>query len=607
MRMGGLGSGIDTDQMVKDMMKIEQAKIDKVKGQKVYKEWQQTAYRDMIKAVNELKSKYFDILKKDTYLKSPSTFASNRVKSSDEESVFVKNVGTVGNYSRTVKVLQKAENATLESGVLKASAGGLVASDAFDKAKLKDGFAFSVAVDGEVKTIRLKKDLTGEADNTKIAEEFNKLFEEAYGMDRTGQQKVKMEINAGKIGISLSNELVNSKLEVMDIFQNGGIASLGYTGFHKVSNRFDVNQTVKDLMGSEDSVTFKINNKEFTFTKDQKISDIIKEINNSDAGVTIRYDGVDDKLKIDSKASGTASTITIEDGAAGFLSKLKVANGTQRGKDAVVELNGQTVYRSSNSFTIDGVSYEIKKADPSKSINVTVNSDTESAIKAIKSFVEDYNALIKGVNTRLVEKKYRSFTPLTDEQRSAMAEKDVKLWEEKAKSGILRSDPLLRDMMSDLRLALSTRVNGIGLSDIGITTSTDYKENGKLEINEIKLKEALESKGTEIAELFTAPPSEGGKVKGLAYLLEDIINKNVGTVGEKGILLKKAGMEGDRTVKENAIEEEIDEYEKRIQVLMTRMADKEEQLYSRFSKLETMMSKLNQQSSWLAQQLGGGK
>ena len=607
MRMGGLGSGIDTDQMVKDMMKIEQAKVDKVKSQKVYKEWQQSSYRDMIKAMNEFKGKYFDVLKKDTYLKSPSTFSANKAKSSNEDIVTVTNSGTIGNYDRTIKVIKKAKAASTESTVpISENYNSFQGTGAIDKTKLTAGFTISTALDGNVKMIRLKGDMTTATDSD-LQLAYNDLLKEAYGTDKNGDAKIQVTVTGGKMNIALSNEVKTSKFEVMDILDNGAIGILGFEGHH-VTNRLDTSKTLKEFIGPSagDEVKFKINDKEFTFQSTKKISDMMKEINASDIGVAVRYDSVTDKIKIESKDMGNVAQIKIEDVSGGMFAKLNLNGANAKGQDAIVELNGETIYRSSNSFVVDGVSYELKK-ESTDAVNVTVNINTESAIKAIKTFVEDYNALIKGVNSKLVEKKYRSFTPLTDEQKSAMKDSEVKLWEERAKSGLLRSDPLLRDMLTEMRQGLTVKINGVSLADMGITTSTDWRENGKLEINEAKLKEALETKGTEISELFTTPTREGSNVKGIAYIFEDIINKNVGTIGEKGILLKKAGLEGDRTQNDNLIQDELDDYEKRIKELVTRMADKEEQLYSRFSKLETMMSKLNQQSGWLAQQLGGGK
>ncbi len=95
-----MASGLDTDELVKNLMKSEQMKLDRLKGNKTYKEWSQIAYRDTIKLVNGFKEKYFDVLKKDTYLKSPATFSANKVKSSDSEAVSVSSYSTVGNYTR---------------------------------------------------------------------------------------------------------------------------------------------------------------------------------------------------------------------------------------------------------------------------------------------------------------------------------------------------------------------------------------------------------------------------------------------------------------------------------------------------------------------------
>ncbi|MBW9234462.1 flagellar filament capping protein FliD, partial [Leptospira santarosai] len=105
-------------------------------------------------------------------------------------------------------------------------------------------------------------------------------------------------------------------------------------------------------------------------------------------------------------------------------------------------------------------------------------------------------------------KRYPDFKPLSDEQRREMSEKEVELWEEKARSGLLRNDPILKSALQDLRRAFMDPVGGIAsgninlLSQIGISTGT-WNEGGKLNINEDKLKEALTNKPDEVMELFT--------------------------------------------------------------------------------------------------------
>src|SRR5690606_31434615 len=46
MRVGGLASGMDTDAIVKDMMKIQKMPLDKLMQEKTFAEWQQEAFRD---------------------------------------------------------------------------------------------------------------------------------------------------------------------------------------------------------------------------------------------------------------------------------------------------------------------------------------------------------------------------------------------------------------------------------------------------------------------------------------------------------------------------------------------------------------------------------
>lgn len=737
-RFSGMASGLDTDELVKNLMKTEQLKLDNLKGKKTYKEWSQTAYRDMIKLVNGFKEKYFDVLKKDTYLKSPATFSANKVKSSDSEAVSVNSYSTVGNYTRKIEVKQKAESAKVSTGLpaqaadlelqglhIEAKTAGTVGNDYALEIKqatgnsiattgeidangkvvitlgtdgsgnplsvtaadiggltftgagaslvdvtvkdgtaglsvvaetklaggaeatshvssfydamiannavteLKKGFSMAIVLDGDVKKITIDEDVTG---SENVKNKLQELLTDAFGTVNNAdgsdvKSKIQVSVADDKLTFKLDDRLkTTSKVEFFDSGNTDSLKILGFGEMQYMSNRFNVSQTAKNALSTSDKLAFKINGKAFEFelttTNDKgevvdsgvSIDSILKTINSSpESGVLVRYDEIADQFHFESKNGGTVSKIDIDyaEGSAGeklFKNIFKVGSGElARGKDAIVNIDGNTLYRSSNNFTVDGVSYELKKAEVGKTIDITVESDTENAIKAIKDFVADYNGMIKGINDKLVEKKYRSFTPLTDEQRKSMEEADIKLWEGKAKSGILRYDPILTNMVGDMRDVLNRKINGISLAEIGITTSKDYKENGKLEIDEEKLTKALETRGTEIADLFAAKGSEAGSEKGLAVLLEEVVNRNVGTLGEKGLLLKKAGIEGDRTLNENFLEDEIQDYDKRIKAMVTRLAQKEDEYYNRFARLETMMNKMSQQSSWLQQQLGGGQ
>jgi flagellar hook-associated protein 2 len=109
-RMGGLATGLETDDIIKKMLAGQQAKIDKAKQERQQIQWKQEMYRDIIKDVKDLQNTYFDIMSKDN-LASEKAFYDYEVKSSNE-SVITASAGQGaidGNY--TVKVEQLATGA----------------------------------------------------------------------------------------------------------------------------------------------------------------------------------------------------------------------------------------------------------------------------------------------------------------------------------------------------------------------------------------------------------------------------------------------------------------------------------------------------------------
>ena len=43
-RFGGIASGLDTESLVKQLVSAEKTRVDKFTQQKIWKQWQQTAY-----------------------------------------------------------------------------------------------------------------------------------------------------------------------------------------------------------------------------------------------------------------------------------------------------------------------------------------------------------------------------------------------------------------------------------------------------------------------------------------------------------------------------------------------------------------------------------
>lgn len=240
-------------------------------------------------------------------------------------------------------------------------------------------------------------------------------------------------------------------------------------------------------------------------------------------------------------------------------------------------------------------------------VTMKASSDTKAAVEQITDFVDKYNAMIEEFNGQLKETKYRDYKPLTKEQREDMSENEQKLWDEKAKSGMLRNDQIVRDGMAKMRMTFMSPVGGLGddsinsLAKIGITTSNKLSENGKLVIDKDKLEAALAKDPDQVHRLFAASgevkKDENGRTedtRGIAWRLRDAMEDMTKQIE------KKAGKEGavNNTF---GLGKKIVESDDRITTLQAKMKDIEARYWKQFTAMEKAIQKANEQSGMFAQ------
>jgi len=137
---------------------------------------------------------------------------------------------------------------------------------------------------------------------------------------------------------------------------------------------------------------------------------------------------------------------------------------------------------------------------------------------------------------------------------------------------------------------------GISLLDLGIS-SAGYDEKGKLEIDEDALKEALSTKSSEIAELFTTENT------GLAAMMTSIFDgaiKTSGAQGARGSLVELAGVEDTSSATQNSLYDQMEDLKDFVEKLEDRLDAEQKRLWARFTAMETALSNLNAQSSMLS-------
>ena len=235
-------------------------------------------------------------------------------------------------------------------------------------------------------------------------------------------------------------------------------------------------------------------------------------------------------------------------------------------------------------------------------------------MNSIKTFVDKYNELIDLVTTSTSTKRNRDYSPLTDDEKEAMTDSQIEKWEAKAREGTLFSDSLLQGLTSSLRNSINTEVKGMGslnlLADIGIKVMDGYKNNGKLEIDEKKLNNALTNNFEEVKKLFTKTSStEATTAKDLSTRrseqgFAERLYEEIDSQMQK--LMKKMGSSTGtaETIDQSVIGKQLKIFKEQEDRLTSRLTDIENRYYKRFTAMETAIQKLNSQGSWLSQQLG---
>lgn len=377
--------------------------------------------------------------------------------------------------------------------------------------------------------------------------------------------------------------------------------------------------TLKDL-GVEDSATFTINGTKFTFTSDYTVAKMMSEINASkNARATMTFSTLTNSFALSSSGYGTSASIefSAENGSAGaeLLSTLGLTSGTlTQGRNLQLEVNGETIETSSNSFTADGTTMTFTSAAQGAEFSYEVKKDNSSAIDAIKSFVEDYNKIIEEVYGQLDQKPNSDYYALTDDDIEDMdlSEKQQEKWEEKAKEGLLYNDSTVSTVMQKMRSVLYSTVKTadrqtFSLFSMGITTSDDWGDHGKLELDETKLEAAFEQYADQIADLFagTTVDENGNTVKtGIMHKLGDVLTGAVKTTGarkDKGTLVQLAGTKTGTSATDNSIYDQLKSISTLISSLETRYEKQQDRYWKQFSNLETMMGSLNSQTSYIQQ------
>lgn len=475
--------------------------------------------------------------------------------------------------------------------------------------RLTDGFTITADSGGKNSKVSIQN-ITGNAFGA------NGAFQIDTGTVTNGRNSI-AEINGAIVeresneytedGITYRLNSVTSSgnsLIVMQLAKNANASSSGKVSANGREIAPDNNVKLSELslskaltFDSDDNISFRINGKTFTFNKDTTLQTMLDTINNdADANVTMQYSRLTDAFTItsnDSGKDGRVSIFNISGNAFGADSAFKIDTGFyENGQNSIAVINGVTVERETNYYNIDGTDYDLTDVTDTSNqyINFTIEKDYSAAKESIKNFITDLNKLITKLNNYLNAKDYSyDYKPLTEAQQDEMTEDQIAKWNEKAKSGILKNNTILQQLLSGLKQAFFTAAGGTGSSatSIGISTGNLYgADKGLLVIDENALAAALEKNPEKVISIFT-----GGKASSAA---EDqgIIYKIINAVSSFKTGANDSISNTDDKI--DKVDENIDKLEDKLDAL----ADK---YYKQFSIMESSLAQLNSQASYLSQ------
>ncbi|HKK48102.1 MAG TPA: flagellar filament capping protein FliD [Alkalispirochaeta sp.] len=262
-------------------------------------------------------------------------------------------------------------------------------------------------------------------------------------------------------------------------------------------------------------------------------------------------------------------------------------NALDSARDARIRFNGIEITRGSNEIDdlIPGVTLDLRRPS-TEPVEIEVQPDRESAKDAIIQMVGRYNQMIRDINiyTRNEQSLIDQIEYFDDAERETMRER----------LGIFQGDSSLNQLRQRMQTimmnAYDTGPDGSYdlLAQIGISTNASgaagnvdrSRLRGYLEINEGQLDEALNRDFAGVGSLF-GTDSDGDLVvdRGVAVELQQFVNPYVQT---GGIV---AG-------RESSLDTQISQTQDRIGRYNDRLEDREQELRNEFGRMEGMMDQL---------------
>ncbi len=389
------------------------------------------------------------------------------------------------------------------------------------------------------------------------------------------------------------------------------LAKTAYLTGGKVADNVTSSTSLKSLVGdSFTGGTIKVSGQEISVGEDWTVGNFVSALNG--AGLTASFDENNHRMFVSAKSSGASSNFEFEstDGGADIISALRLKSDGEdndavmiKGQDAKILLNGAEFTSSSNTFNVNGLTVTAKEKTQGE-ISINTDTDYDAIYDKIKSFIKDYSSLINEMTKLYNAPKNSGYDPLTDDEKEALTESEVKKWEDKVNESLLRRDSNLSALSNVLRQSMLQTYDYDGqtysLSSFGINTlsyfTAEEDERNAYHIdgdeddentagNTDKLKAAIAANPEAVTNFFSKLAQN--MYNKLQEFSKSSANRSYGSFYDDKQYATDITRHESKVAK-------WEEYVKSI----------EDRYYKQFAKMESAMSTLNSQQSYISSMFG---
>lgn len=575
MRVSGINSGLDTDAIVQELVSAYSQKTEKYTKEQTKLGWKQEAWKN-------LNTKVYSLYNSVGKLRYSSAYSMKKTTVSNTTKATVTASGDAVNGTQKLHVLSTAQSGYLTGGklALRKEVTNADGTTSLEKTDGRDEDGNIIKITSETKLSALG--YTDGKDTTL----------DVYTTNEKGEA-VTQKITLGKD--STIQDVVSALRE------NGLNASFDENNGRLFVSSKDTGKAADFTISASTTKKIPKTDDDGNLVKDKDGNVVMEEIEMSD-----------DESASSKKLLGLLGLDTVNNTYDNQAVKID-------GRDAVISLNGVKYTNTTNDFAINGLNVsvtgvtddvtdpenvDLSTLDDSTAITITTTTDSQGIYDKVKDFLTEYNNIINEITKLYNADSAGSYEPLTDDEKDKMSDTEIEKWETKIKDSLLRRDTSLGTIMNSMMTAMSSPITIDGkdysLSSFGIQT-LGYLNAAKNEQNAYHIDGDEDDENT-----------SGNKDK-----LMDAITKNPDTVidfmKQLSTNLYKAmdqQMQSSslrsryKIYNDKELDKEYSNLTKTIKQWESKVSDKEDYYYKKFSNMETAMSKLQSQTSSLSSMLG---